>query len=75
LAAFALARAGVPAVSDLLPPGNLFAAAGPEFTATALCGAALSAALCLAVSRSSLQNCDAELRRWYDRACGSKVAG
>jgi hypothetical protein len=75
LAAYALYRAGLPAVAEVLPPGELFAAAGGGLSPLSFAAVVLTASLCIVVGRRSLQECDRELRRWYDRACGSKVAG
>ncbi len=75
LAAYALARAGVPALGDLLPPGSVYRAASGGLSAAGLAGSVLAAGLGVAATGRSLRDCDAELRRWYDRHCGSKVAG
>jgi hypothetical protein len=75
LAAYALARAGVPALGDLLPPGSVYRAASGGLSAAGLAGSVLAAGLGVAAAGRSLRDGDAELRRWYDRHCGSKVAG
>ena len=75
LLAYALASSSLPALGDLLPPGGVFRAATSNGSPLALAGAVLWAGTSLAVSRRSLEECDAELRRWYDRHCGSTVAG
>jgi hypothetical protein len=73
LGAYALARAGLPALADLLPPGGMFRAASGRVSSAGLAGTVVAAALCVVVARRSLLECDAELRRWYDLHCGSKV--
>jgi hypothetical protein len=75
LAAFVLARADLPAFAELLPPGGMFRAAAGSVSSAGLAGTVLAAGLSVVVARRSLTECDAELRRWYDRHCGSKVAG
>jgi hypothetical protein len=75
LGAYALARTGLPAVAELLPPGGMFQAASGGVSMAGLVGATLTAGLSLAIAGRSLANCDGELRRWYDRHCGSKVTG
>lgn len=75
LATFALTRAGVPALAGLLPPGGMFRAAGSGLDPAALTGVVLAAGVSVIYARRSLAECDAQLRLWYDRHCGSKVAG
>jgi hypothetical protein len=75
LSTFALARAGVPRLAELLPPGGMYRAASGGLDTAALAGMVLGAGVSVAFARRSLAECDAELRCWYDRHCGSKVAG
>ncbi len=72
LGAYVLGRSGLPALGDLLPPGGVFRAGAGGVS---VAGAVVAAGVSLAVARRSLRNCDAELRRWYDRHCGVKLAG
>jgi hypothetical protein len=74
LAAYSLARSGYLAVAELLPAGGMFVAAAGGISVAGLTGAVLAGALSIGISRRSLRDCDGELRRWYDRECGSKVA-
>lgn len=74
LAAVALAKLGLPAVASWLPPGMVYvAAAGTSASLVWLVGPAVAAGLTLLVARSSLADCDARLRRWYDENAGAKV--
>jgi hypothetical protein len=73
LGAFALARLGWPALADVLPPGMVYRAGAGPAAAAWLPGPALAAGLTLLLSRRSLAECDARLRRWYDQHHGSKV--
>jgi hypothetical protein len=73
LGAFALTRLGWPLAGACLPPGMVYrAGAGPVVLAW-LVGPILTAGLALLVTRRSLAECDARLRRWYDQHHGSKV--
>jgi hypothetical protein len=74
LAAFSLFRLGMPSLGMLLPPGMVHAAhwgASPAW----LLGPLAAAGLTLAAARYSLRHADAQLRRWYGRHHGQKVAG
>jgi hypothetical protein len=75
LGAYALTRAGLTPLADLLPPGGMFRAASGGVSSAALAGIVAAAACTVLVARRSLDECDAQLRRWYDRHCGNKVAG
>ena len=75
LAAYSLARAGLPVAADLLPPGNMFAASAGRESIAGFAGIVFAAALSIGSSRNSLRTCDGELRRWYDRECGTAAAG
>jgi hypothetical protein len=75
LAAYAFGRAGLPNLTALLPPGAVFRAATDGLSASGLAGTVVAAGLCVVVARRALFECDRELRHWYDRHCGSKVAG
>jgi hypothetical protein len=73
LLAFALYRAGWPAVGVLVPPGSVYAAGDdPPSWGWAL-GPVVAAAAALAAGRYALAGCDRELRAWYNRHHGSKV--
>ncbi|MCS6852121.1 MAG: hypothetical protein NZ700_13245, partial [Gemmataceae bacterium] len=73
LLAFVLTRVGGTFWGALMPPGAVYwaAAAGPT-AATAL-GPCLAAGAALLLARHGLQQCDRELRAWYDRHHGAKV--
>jgi hypothetical protein len=74
LAAFSLFRIGMPSLGMLLPPGMVHAAhRGPSLTW--LLGPLAAAGFTLAAARYSLCHADAQLRQWYDRHHGQKVAG
>jgi hypothetical protein len=73
LLAFALYRAGWPALAALVPPGSVFAAGKETPTWVWLAGPVLAALAALGVARFALARCDGELRQWYDRHHGSKV--
>jgi hypothetical protein len=68
-----LARAGWPALAALVPPGSVFYAADGPRNAWWAAGTVLSAVLTLIWSRFALENCDRELRRWYELHHGSKI--
>jgi hypothetical protein len=73
LAAYALTRLGGPLLGALAPPGLVYSAHIPAVSPAWLLSPVLLAALTLVVSRRSLRDCDAQLRRWYDRHHGQKV--
>ncbi len=73
LAAYALTRLGGPVVGALSPPGLVYSAHVPAASPTWLLGPVLVAGITLMVARTSLRDCDAHLRRWYDRHHGQKV--
>ncbi len=73
LLAFALDRLGCPLLGSLLPPGAVYRAGTAAPTVVWLLGPVLIAGATLLAARRSLLQCDAELRRWYDRNHGSKV--
>jgi hypothetical protein len=75
LAAYALASSGNPALADLLPPGGIFRVSTGATSPAMLAGLALAGGLSVVLARRSMMECDTELRRWYDRHCGSKVGG
>src|SRR5439155_17558380 len=66
LLAFALYRAGWPALGRLVPPGSVYApGSGPPSWGWAL-GPIAAAVGALAAGRFALARCDRELRAWYD---------
>jgi len=71
-AAFALTKAGVPAVAALTPPGAVYAALADGQTLTWLFGALLMGIAALALGKQAMQNCDRDLRAWYDANHGQK---
>jgi hypothetical protein len=68
-----LAKAGWPGLAALLPPGTVYYASAGSPLLWAV-GAIVAGTAALATSRRALSRCDAELRSWYDRNHGSKVA-
>jgi hypothetical protein len=70
--AYGLARAGWPLAGAWLPPGMVYAA-GRASSLVWLVGPVMIAGLTVVVARSSLANCDTQLRRWYDEHHGVKV--
>jgi hypothetical protein len=74
LGAFSLARLGMPSLGALLPPGMVHTA-HRGLPLGWLVGPIAAAGLTLTAARYSLRHADAELRRWYDRHHGQKVAG
>ncbi len=73
LAAWALARAGLPLLAGWLPPGMVYRAGVGPFALAWLVGPLVVTALTLWIARTALAECDARLRRWYDLHHGSKV--
>jgi hypothetical protein len=73
LLAVTLNRTGWPALAALLPPGSVYQAAAGLPTGTWLLGPLLAGLITLAVARTALAHCDADLRRWYDLHHGRKV--
>ena len=73
LATFVLFRMGLPAVAAILPPATVY---GPLVGLSAwywIPGPILAGAAALTIARRSLEQCDTELRRWYERYHGQKV--
>jgi hypothetical protein len=68
-----MAKAGWTELAALLPPGSVYyaSAGGPSLWAV---GAILAGAATLCIARRALSRCDGELRSWYDRNHGSKIA-
>jgi len=73
LLAFALYRAGLPGLADLLPPGGVYSAGVRAAAGWGLLGPVLIAAVTLAVARRTLSRCVEQLRAWYDQHHGQKV--
>jgi hypothetical protein len=73
--ALVLYQLGCPLVGSWLPPGAVYSAASGGLSWAWLAGPCVIAAFALLTARRSLLQCDSELRRWYDRHHGSKVAG
>lgn len=70
----ALAKAGWPVLAALLPPGSIYYATDGQPTFLWALGPILGGVATLIISRRALENCDAELRRWYEHNHGSQIA-
>jgi hypothetical protein len=66
LAAVGLYRLGLPQLASLLPTGGVYGAVTLTGVAWAA-GAILVGLLALLAARRGLENCEAQLRRWYDQ--------
>jgi hypothetical protein len=75
LLAYAFYRLGCPFLGSLLPPGEVYSAGSSGPSVAWLGGPLAVGGAALLTARRSLLQCDAELRRWYDRHHGSRVAG
>ena len=64
------ATQGWPTLVAWLPPGGVFAAARGPASWDSVAGVVGAGVLALAVGRTALTRCDADLRRWYDRNGG-----
>lgn len=73
LLALGLFRNGWPTLAALLPPGNVYAAAITPPTFPWALGPLSTGALALLLGRHARQNCDRELRRWYELHHGKKL--
>jgi hypothetical protein len=60
-------------VATLLPPGSVYAPTAGLPPWTWIAGPLLAVTAALAVARSSLRDCDRQLRLWYERHHGRKV--
>jgi hypothetical protein len=75
LGTFALARAGWPALAALTPPGTVYyALAGGASPITWLSGTLFAGAAAVILGRRAQQRCDRDLRAWYDKNSGRKLA-
>jgi hypothetical protein len=72
LLAAALYATGQTLPAALVPVGSVYGAGTGKTAWTWLTGAVLTAALLLVIARRALADCDAELRRWYERHHGRK---
>jgi len=70
---YALVAAGWPFLASLLPPGSVYVTLKHPPSLAWLLGPLLFGLATLALARSGLRCCDAELRRWYDLNHGSKL--
>lgn len=64
-AAFALAKAGLPPLAALTPPGAVYWSLA-DGVVTWLPGALLMGIAALAIGKQAMHNCDHDLRAWYD---------
>lgn len=71
--ALGLYRAGGTTLAALVPPGNVYAAAAEPPTLVWALGPLLAGLLALWIGRRALQDCDRELRHWYEQHHGKKV--
>jgi hypothetical protein len=69
---FALTRAGWPHLAALSPPGSVYYAltGGPAWLPAIL----VSGSLALVLGWVARQRCDRDLRAWYDKNCGRRLA-
>ena len=72
--AFALARAGLPSVAALTPPGAVYWSLADGTTPTWLLGALLMGIAALALGKQAKRNCDRDLRAWYDANHGQTAS-
>lgn len=70
--AWVLYRCGQPELGALMPPGSVYQPAAALTPLNWLPGPLLAGAVTLMVGRRTLQRCDADLRRWYDRHQGKR---
>jgi hypothetical protein len=73
LLAFGFRQLGYPALTAVVPPGNVYCAAVFGPTCTWFLGAGLAGLLALLVGRNALASCELRLRDWYDKHHGQIV--
>jgi hypothetical protein len=73
LSAFLAYQAGWPFLAALTPPGNVQAASRGMISIEVLIGCLLAGSAALMVARLALENCEGDLRAWYERHHGRKV--
>lgn len=73
LGAWLLSQTGYSSFAGWLPPGLVYRAGSAPVSWHWLGGAVVVSAVALLVTRHALAQCDASLRRWYDRHQGDKV--
>jgi hypothetical protein len=73
--AFALARAGWPHLAALTPPGSVYyALAGDPASLAWLPGTVLAGVAALVLGWLAQRRCDRDLRAWYDKNSGRRIA-
>lgn len=67
LATAVLAYGGWPVLAALLPPGTVYFPSQANWQSSWILGSLLAGGLTLFLARQSLVQCEAQLRRWFDR--------
>jgi hypothetical protein len=73
-AAFLLARAGLPSVAALTPPGAVYWSLADGSPLNWICGALFMGIVALVLGKQAMRNCDNDLRAWYDANHGQKAS-
>jgi len=71
LVTWGLLRAGLPGIASLLPPGAVYLPLAYPLQLTWCIGPIVLASVTLLMIRRTIENCDRDLRIWYDRNQGT----